>query len=126
MAMEEKVQAAKDAVDAVVVEHELVLAEEVKRAEEKGFDEGLKQAGQLGGSDKIYSDAEVQVFLKEKQDEIDALKAQMKLAEDELPGKLEVAKVEAVAAFKLELKAKYEEQQVAETAGETDFLGLLS
>jgi chromosome segregation ATPase len=35
------------------------IAQDVKAAEDKGFDEGVAQSGQVGQSDKIYSQAEM-------------------------------------------------------------------
>jgi hypothetical protein len=70
----------------------------------------------------------------EDQVQIDALNAQITEKDTKISNlenqvaqfNAEQIKADAVAAFKAELKAKYEEQQVAETAGETGFLGFLS
>lgn len=99
---------------------------ELEAREEKGYEDGLAKAGQAGGTDKIYSDAEMNEFLAPLKEKIAALEAEKQAAADALPGLLEAAKVESVAAFKLELKAKYEEQQEAETTGETGFAALLA
>jgi hypothetical protein len=63
---------------------------------------------------------EMQLSVDEKQAAIDSLNAQI----TDLNTKLMAAGPDAVAAFKAELKAKYEEQQVAETEGETGFKSL--
>ena len=93
-----------------------------------GFEEGLKQAGQAGGSDKLYSDAELNAELaplKAKIAELEVKEQQLlvKLAEAEssVPGKVS----EALAAFKAELLVKYAEKQVVESAAETGFADLL-
>lgn len=51
--------------------------------------------------------------------------AKIQLSLDEVKAAQAGAVDGALAAFKAELKAKYDEQQVAETAGETGFAGLL-
>lgn len=65
--------------------------------------------------------AELTLVVDEKQAAIDSLNAQI----TDLNTKLMAAGPDAVAAFKAELKAKYEAQQVAETEGETGFKSFL-
>lgn len=93
-----------------------------------GFEEGLKQAGQAGGSDKLYSDAELNAELQPLKDKIAALEvreqellAKVAEVESSVPGKI----AEALVAFKAELLAKYEEKQVVESQAETGFAELL-
>jgi hypothetical protein len=63
---------------------------------------------------KLETELELGVKISELQAQVDAV-----------PGLLESAKSESVAAFKAELKAKYEEQQVVESSSETGFKSLL-
>lgn len=108
------------------------VAEALTAAEEKGFEEGLAQAGQANGEDKLYSDAEVNKFIAEAKapllKKIEELEAAIVAIKEELvaaEAHFEVVKAEAVAAFKAELLAKYEEQQKTEAATEVQFAELL-
>ena len=109
---------------AVVEQMETEYDVELKAEFDKGFDEGVKQNTSPG--EKIYSEEELQAELQPLKDKIAELEGKVAQAEAELPGKLEQAAKLAVDAFKAELKAKYEEQQVAESQGETGFGALLS
>lgn len=75
------------------------------------------------GKDEVRSAevAPLQLQLTEKQSAIDSLNAQI----TDLNTKLMAAGPDAVTAFKAELKAKYAEQQVAESTSETGFASLL-
>lgn len=110
----------------LVEEMESELAAELLAAEEKGFEAGLAQSGQANGSDKLYSDAELNAELQPLRDQIQALTDSAALAAEALPGQLQAASEQAVASFKAELKAAYEAQQVAESQGETGFGNLLA
>jgi flagellar biosynthesis/type III secretory pathway protein FliH len=108
------------------------IAEETAAANEAGFEEGLKQAGQAGGVDKLYSDAEMNQFLSEAKAPLEAQIASLQASIEELnvqiAAQAEAAASQAAAAveaFKAELKEKYIAQQVAETEGETGFAALL-
>lgn len=48
------------------------VAMETKAAEVKGYDDGLAAAGQLGGADAIYSDAQMIQFIAEAKAEVRA------------------------------------------------------
>lgn len=87
------------------------------------FDEGFAAgvASVPVGSDKIFSQEEVDAMLKPLQDELALVKEQV-LA---LQGEIDTKVAEAVAGFKAELLAKYEAQQVVESDSETGFRDLL-
>ena len=130
-AIEVEAQALKADVTEIELQ-ETEYAAELKAAEEKGFEEGLAQAGQAGGEGKIYSDAEVNEMLAEKDAAFEAMVtskdatiAEMQTQIDGHAALVETAKAEAVAAFKAELLAKYEEQQAQETASEAGIAELL-
>jgi len=125
------------------------LETEKKSEYDRGFNDGLLQAGQAGGSDKIYSDAELEAELAPLREQIVALTSQVTAFEAqvkdleativELQSKvpsvdqpavdLEAVKKqaadEAVAAFKAMLKEKMDAQQASETAGEVAVRALL-
>jgi uncharacterized coiled-coil protein SlyX len=115
-------------------------------AEKKGYDQALEDMKLANSEDKIFSNAEFEaelaLRLKPIEDKVAALEvavAEMEEAKaldaekiaslsaslEAVPGMVDAAKAEAVAAFKGELLAKYEEQQVAESKGETGFAALL-
>lgn len=105
---------------------------EKKASYDKGFEDGLAQAGQAGGPDKIFSNEEMEAELAPLRAEIADLKAAAEVAtteKAELQAKVDeipALKDQAVAEFKADLLAKYEAQQVAETDGETGFKALLA
>lgn len=84
----------------------------------KGFEDG-KASG--GNGDKIYSQAEVDLMIAPLNEKIASLEAEVQAIKDSIEG----LKVEAVNAFKLEIKAKYDEAQLAESVLETSFGDLL-
>ncbi len=91
----------------------------------KGFDAGVLQSGQAGGADKIFSLDELNAELAPLQAQIVSLEAgvaSLQAIVNSVPQQI----VEAVAAYKAELKAAYEAQQVAESQGETGFGALLN
>lgn len=121
-------QAEVDAAQAKVVridELSAAVAAEIVTANKAGFEEGLNQANQAGGSDKIYSDAEMNQIIAEETAPLKAKIAELEVAVANLQAAIEPAKAEAVAAFKAELAAKYAEQQVVESTSETGFAELL-
>lgn len=91
------------------------------------FDEGFAAgvASVLPNVDKIYSQAELDQKVSEAvlplQEQIVSMQAQL----DAVPSVIDMKVGEALAAFKAELKAKYELQQVAETEGEVGFKSFL-
>ena len=91
---------------------------------DRGFAKGVKST-QGEASDKIYSQAELDAKLEEAIDavsaEIESLKAELEATKASVEPKIE----EAIKAFKADLLAKYEEQQVAESESETGFAALL-
>jgi hypothetical protein len=102
-----------------------------KEAYDKGFADGVASLPPPV-SDKIYSqeelDAAVAGAVGPLQEQVSAMQAELeslKVQVSDLQAGLEDAKIEAVAAFKSELLAKYEEQQVVESTSETGFADLL-
>lgn len=115
-------------------------------AEKKGYDQALADAGTINSEDKLFSneefEAELALRLKPVEEKVAALEvavAEMEAAKaldaekmaslsaslEAVPAMVDAAKVEAVSAFKAELLAQYEAQQVAEAQGETGFGALL-
>lgn len=102
-----------------------------KAAFDKGFDEGLTQAGAANGADKIFSNEEMEAELKPLKEEIKTLKAaveetilekaELTAKVDEIPALVAGAKTEV----KSEILALYKEAQASETETETKFLALL-
>lgn len=130
-AIEVEAQALKADVTEIETQ-ETEYAAEIKAAEEKGFEEGLAQAGQANGEDKIYSDAEVNQIIADTKAPLEQKIGELELTIATLQGQIadhpalvETAKSEAVAAFKAELLAKYDEQQAQETASEAGIAELL-
>ncbi len=117
---------------AIADELSVAVETEVKAANEAGFEEGLAQANQAGGSDKLYSDAEMNQIIADtkapfeaKIAELEVEIAGLKAGIDAVPAQIEFAKAEAIAAFKADLAVKYAEQQVVESSTETGFAELL-
>lgn len=116
--------------DQIVTESEA----EKLAAYNKGWDERGLNDGTQG--DKTHTDEEVNEIMKPLQDQIaqltqaqETMRLDLQMAQDRVAGipmELERAATDAVAAFKAELKQKYEEQQVAEAQGETGFGSLLA
>lgn len=95
------------------------LDAEKKASYDKGFADGVASVNP--SSDKIYSQAELDAKLAEA-----LLPLQLKIEElEKKVTELEIAQDAKVNAFKAELLAKYEAQQVAESEGETGFKDLL-
>lgn len=69
-------------------------------------------------SDKIYSQAELDAALAPLQSQVAALQSQV----DGVPAQIDAA----IAAFKADLKAKYEAAQAAEGQAEADFASFLA
>jgi len=124
MASVEKIEALKAGLD----ELKPIVEDEKKVEFDKGFDEGVKQ--NVAPGDKIYSQEEMNAELAPRDAKIAELTAQVEadaamIAALEAKLALATDGAAAVAAFKAELLAKYEEQQVAETSGEVGFKELL-
>lgn len=122
------VAAAKEALSAVEIEAmaaQVAMPEELAAEKQASYDEGFAAGAASVGSDKIYSQAEVDAMLAPLQAELDGVKAELEALKLDIDAKIEAAKADAVAALKAELKAKYDEQQVAEAQGETGFGALL-
>lgn len=95
-------------------------------AEKKAsYDEGFAAGAAAGGIDKIYSQAELDAKVAEAvaavQLQLDAVKAEL----EQLKGEVDLKIASALSAFKADLLAKYQEQQVVESASETGFADLL-
>jgi hypothetical protein len=123
MATSEIIEAIKAQADALIP----AIVDEKKVEFDKGFDEGVAQ-GTVPG-DKIYSQEEMDAELKPRDAKIVELGEQavaLQAALDGAKAELALAGPAAVAAFKVELKAKYVEQQVVESATETGFADLLA
>jgi flagellar biosynthesis/type III secretory pathway protein FliH len=112
-----------------LVDTEAAIAEAKKAAYDEGFAAGVASVPTPGGEEKIYSQVELDAKVAEAVAamEMQLADATAKIAELEAKvGEIDAKVAEALAAFKAELKAKYEEQQVAESASETGFAALLS
>lgn len=105
----------KDLIDAQIAHVEGMvfdLESEKKASYELGFEEGLKQSGQAGGSDKIYSDEEMNAEIKPRDEKIAALEAKVVELEgrvDTTPfaqSDIDSAVVAAVEAASAPLKAQ--------------------
>ncbi len=93
-----------------------------KAGYDEGYAKGFEDGKALGGNgDKIYSQAEVDLMIAPLNEKIASLEAEVQAIKDSIEG----LKVEAVNAFKLEIKAKYDEAQVAESQLESSFSDLL-
>lgn len=123
------------------------LQEEKKISRDEGFDEGVLQNAKAG--DKQFSLEELNEEIKprdakiaeltSKQEPLEAKVEELTKQNDQQTADLKAAQtqVEAldekiktgveqgIAAYKTELRSKYEEQQVAEQQGETGFADLL-
>ena len=111
-----------DSLQAKLVDAQASLDEAVKKAYDEGFAAGVAS---VPVNDKVYSQAEVDAKIAEA---VQALNEKVLMLEDQvkmLQEGQDKAVAEALAAFKADLKAKYEEQQVAETASETGFAEFL-
>lgn len=90
------------------------------------YDEGFAAGvASVGGSDKIYSQAELDAKIAEAVLPLNEKVASLEAKIVEIEAGIEVKVKDAVAVFKAELLAKYEAQQVAESEGETGFKNLL-
>lgn len=98
------------------------LPGELQAAKDQGFAEGAASVG----SDKIYSQADLDQRLADQASGYETTIAELNAQVAQFPTRLEQEKAEAVAAKIAELKAAYEQQQVAEAQGETGFGALLS
>jgi len=87
---------------------------------EQGFAAGVASVS-IPVSDKIFSQAEVDAMVLPLQESILSLQSQI----DQMQAQIDAKVSQAVAAFKAELLAKYEAQQVVESASETGFKDLL-
>ena len=87
---------------------------EIKAAYERGFAEGV--ASVVVG-DKVFSQEEVDGFLAPLNAKIEELTLMVSTMQADMDAKI----TEAMASFKAELLAKYEESQVAESLVETGF-----
>lgn len=127
---EAQIQLVKEAVDAAAVSIEAAATEKIKTEKEASWQEGHDAAVDGGASGAKWTDEEVNAMLKVKDDEIAALKAQLDQAALELPGKLEIAKVEAVVAFKQEVLPKVDTliaaQQDSESKSESELKDAVS
>lgn len=94
-----------------------------KEAYDKGFADGVAS---VPVSDKIYSQAELDAAVASATEPLHGQIAELQVKVSELEASIDQKVGEAVAALKADLLAKYEEQQVAESEGETGFKSLLS
>lgn len=96
-----------------------------KLSYDEGFAAGVASVPVVLPSDKIYSqdelDAKIQEALQPVQAELDSVKAQMVDMQVQIDQKI----ADAIAAFKADLLAKYQDQQVVEAQSETGFADLL-
>lgn len=90
-----------------------------KEAYDKGFAEGV--AFGSPDSDKIYSQAEFDAAIAPLQAQVTDLQAQV----DAAAAGVEAAVAEKVAAFKADLKSKWEASQASESQSEADFASFL-
>lgn len=98
------------------------LPGELQAAKDQGFAEGAASVG----SDKIYSQADLDQRLADQASGYEATIAELNTQVAGFPLAIEQAKEAGKAELKAELKAAYEQQQVAESQGETGFGALLS
>jgi hypothetical protein len=110
------------------------LSAQVEQEKTDKYNEGFAAgvASMNNGSDKIYSQAELDAQLQPLKDQVAAMQSQidsLQASVDALPGQIDAAKLagkeEGKVELKAELKAAYEAQQVAESQGETGFGSLL-
>lgn len=106
-----------EAMDAMLLAYEADL----KIAEAKGFEAGLAQAGQAGGSDKIYSDAELNAELAPLKEKVTALEQKLGVVEllvATKQGEVEVLKSEVAQekAKLLEAVAQFKAAQIDDAA----------
>lgn len=130
-----KLSAAKDVVLAIEAEGkkleelEAAIAAEVKAGGEKAFDEGLAQAGQANGTDKIYSDAEMNKFLEEEKAkaaiEISALNEKIAALESQPQVDVQAEISAALKKQKAEFRAKFHASQVIENETESELMKFL-
>lgn len=104
---------------------EVFVAAEKQLSYEKGFADGVASVPVVPPSDKLYSQEELDAKLAEALLPLNDKIVELEKKIEELTLAVDAAKVEAVALFKAELAAKYEELQVAETAAEVGFGELL-
>ena len=126
-AIEVEAQALKADVTEIETQ-ETEYAAELKAAEEKGFEEGLAQAGQAGGEGKIYSDAEVNQIIVDIKAPLEARIAELELGMSNLqsqvdgfPTAVNEARAEAIATYKQEVLAAYQESRAKENEVEDSF-----
>lgn len=116
---------------AKLAEAQAALEVEKKTSFDAGFAAGV--ASVSPGNDKVFSQAELEAAVAQAKAElqlvVDGLLAEIAPLKDQLaqiPALIEAGKVEAVLALKAELKAKYEEAQLAEKSAEDAFASLLA
>ena len=126
-AIEVEAQALKADVTEIETQ-ETEYAAELKAAEEKGFEEGLAQAGQAGGEGKIYSDAEVNQIIVDIKAPLEVRIAELELGMSNLqsqvdgfPTAVNEARAEAIATYKQEVLAAYQESRAKENEVEDSF-----
>ena len=111
-----------DALQKQLEDAQASLAVEVKEAYDKGFVDGVASVPKV---DKLYSQEEADAFVlaavEPLQAEISGLLAKI----EELGGSIQPKIDEAIAAFKAELKAKYQAAQAEESGKESEFGMLL-
>lgn len=102
-----------------------------KEQYDKGFADGVASVPPPV-NDKLYSQEELDMAIQSAmaplQEQVSTMQGQIDNLSQrviDLQNGMDAAKAEAISVFKAELLAKYQEQQVAETAGETGFEGLL-
>lgn len=100
------------------------LADELKAAQDEGYQMALNDQ-QIPADQKIYSEQDLQNEIGPREAKISDLSAKVAELEAQV-NSIPTQVSEAVAAFKAELKAKYEEQQVVENTSETGFGALLA
>lgn len=111
---------------ALVEKLEVDYAEELRLEFDKGFDAGVLQSGSASAAtDKIFSLEEMNAELAPRDAKIAELEATVASMQGQVSSIPQLV-AEGVAAFKAELKAAYDAQQVAESQGETGFGAMLA
>jgi len=114
----------QDKLDQIVALAQEAVAELPTELQAK-YDAGVAAGAEAGGIDKIYSQAELDKRLADQASEYETTIGELNTQVSMFPTQLEQARTEAVAAKMAELKAAYEQAQVAESQGETGFGALL-
>lgn len=92
---------------------------------DKGFADGVASVPPPVVSDKIFSQEELDAAVKAAVEPLQARVVELEALVEEIKAGVQPKIDEALAAFKAELLAKYEAQQVVESETETGFKELL-